>query len=322
MNNARIVLLRGGPSDEYDVSMQTGKSVLESLKRRSRNVQDVVITRDGAWLLDGKERKPEQILASADVVFIALHGTYGEDGSVQRMLERHHLPFTGSNSFPSAIAFNKKLTKDTLQHLGIAMPQHTYVTRDEVSGFEALADRIITSYGPEYIIKPVANGSSAGIKIVREGQSLRAALEEILAEQEQVLVEEFIRGEEATCGALEDFRGESLYVFPTIEIVPPQTEGYFSRTAKYNGQTQEICPARFTYPLRKKIEELTAAIHTELRLAQYSRSDFMVRDGVPYFLEVNTLPGLTAESLFPKAAAAVGLGFDDFIEHLIETAKP
>jgi D-alanine-D-alanine ligase len=135
-----------------------------------------------------------------------------------------------------------------------------------------------------------------------------------------LLVEEYITGREATCAVLEQFRDQSTYVFPVIEIIPPADQPFFTTTAKYNGTTREICPGNFSYTERSKIAELAEFIHQSLGLSQYSRSDFILKNGTPYFLEVNTLPGLTNESLFPKAAAAVGLSFSDLVTHLVETA--
>ena len=134
------------------------------------------------------------------------------------------------------------------------------------------------------------------------------------------MVEEFIRGREATCATLEGFRNERIYVFPSVEIIPPQESKFFSTESKYDGSTIEICPARFSYGDKVAIAEAAVLVHEVLNLAQYSRSDFIVNDKGVYFLEVNTLPGLTSESLYPKAAAAVGLQMKDLVAHLVETA--
>jgi D-alanine-D-alanine ligase len=265
-------------------------------------------------------RSPEKILRAVDVVFIALHGTYGEDGEVQKILQRLSIPFTGSRSFPSAIAFNKTLTKKSLAKYDILTPAYREVSRDEKDQVVTIADSIKDTFGSEYIIKPVASGSSFGIELVRQGQSLETALEQALSRYERVIVEEFIRGKEATCATLENFRNERMYVFPAVEIVPPRDTQFFSTDSKYSGETIEICPARFSYSERSKIAEVSALVHEVLDLSQYSRSDFIVSDNGIYFLEVNTLPGLTAESLYPKAAAAVGLNIKQLVEHLVETA--
>lgn len=321
MSHRQIAVLRGGPSEEYQVSMSTGSEILSALKRLGYKAKDITITKQGEWLDGGRVRQPETILESVDLVFIALHGSYGEDGEVQKILQRLNIPFTGSRAFSSAVAFNKTLTKKSLHGLGILMPDWREVTNDKDFDLtEAIAD-IKSSFGPEYIVKPVSSGSSFGVSMVRAGEDLGAILKKTLEKHERVLVEEFIRGREGTCATLENFRNDDIYVFPSIEIIPPRDSLFFDTTVKYNGQTMEICPARFSYGERVKLAEVTALVHQTLDLAQYSRSDFIINNQGVYFLEVNTLPGLTTESLYPKAAAAVGLTYDQLIVHLVETAK-
>jgi D-alanine-D-alanine ligase len=320
MKHLQVAVLRGGPSEEYSVSMKTGSAVIRSLMDQDYVTKDIIITRQGEWLDRGVVRDPEAALKAVDVVFVALHGTYGEDGQVQKLLQRIGLPFTGSRSFPSAIAFNKFLTKETLKEVGVLMPKHVEISAEEIDSMASLISDIKLSFGPEYIVKPLNSGSSFGIQIVRGAQSLQEVLDSILRKYERVLVEEFIEGIDATCATLENFRNERIYVFPSIEIIPPKENEFFNYEAKYSGQTMEICPARFSYKERCDIADTSALVHDVLGLSQYSRSDFMVRNGQVYFLEVNTHPGLTSESLYPKAAAAVGLSFDQLISHLVENA--
>jgi D-alanine-D-alanine ligase len=320
MSYKRVAVLRGGPSAEYDVSMQTGASALLALHELGYTVKDIVITRQGEWLDQGFLRSPQQALAAIDVAFLALHGAFGEDGTVQRIVERLGIPFTGSRSFPSALAFNKILTKESLRAHGVKMAAHRRVSGTHSEDLEAEAAAIVHEFGPQYIIKPVASGSSVGTMFVRDAALLPQALRDALTQSGEVMVEEYIRGREATCGVLEGYRGERVYSLPVIEIVPPEEAVFFRADVKYNGSTQEIVPARFTYHEKAQIEELARFVHEQLGLSQYSRSDFILRDGKPYFLEVNTLPGLTSESLFPKAMRAVGSDLKQLIRHLVETA--
>ncbi len=320
MSHLQVAVLRGGPSEEYQISMRTGSAVLQALAESGYQVKDIIITRQGEWLEHGFSRSPENALQAVDVVFIALHGAYGEDGEVQKIIQRLGIPFTGSRSFASARAFNKTLTKKTLLDHGVLMPAHREVSREDDEDVVTIASGIVDSFGPEYIIKPVASGSSIGVELVRAGQSLEVALNQALERYERVLVEEFIRGKEATSATLENFRNQQVYVFPTVEIVTPRDTQFFTTEAKYDGETVEICPSRFSYGERGRIAEVSALVHEVLDLSQYSRSDFIVSDKGIYFLEVNTLPGLTAESLYPKAAASVGLDLKQLIAHLVETA--
>jgi D-alanine-D-alanine ligase len=317
----RVAVLRGGPSSEYDVSLRSGAAVLEALRDLHYPHKDIIITKKGEWLEMGIARSPEKALEAVDTVFLALHGEFGEDGQVQRLLQRLKIPFTGSNALASAIAFNKELTKQTLKEHGINMAKHRRVSREELQDVDSLAESIVEDMGAELFIKPVTGGSSIGARYVPHAEALKPALEELLAEQESVMIEEFIRGREATVGLLHGFRNQDLYVLPVVEIVPPNGLPYFSAEVKYNGATEEIVPGRFTYHEKTKLADAATLVHRALNCNHYSRADFIVRDGEVYFLEINTLPGLTDQSLFPKAAAAVGLEFKDLIRHLVETSQ-
>lgn len=317
MQHTRVVVLRGGPSAEYDVSMKTGANVLKALDERGYPVKDVVITRKGEWLENGRVRRPEQALEGVDKVFIALHGTFGEDGTLQRLLQTHKIPFTGSNALTSNIAFNKILTKDTLSQHGIKSPKHFKVTKDDIVRLNLLVPELNYALGDELFVKPIAGGSSLGAEYVPNKEKLRTTLNALLKEYDAIMVEEFIRGKEATVGVLENFRGEPHYVLPVVEIVPPADDPIFSYENKYNGRTNEICPGRFSYHEKSKLTDAARLIHEVLRCNNYSRSDFIVKDGEVYFLEVNTLPGLTSESLLPKAAQAVGLSYSELVEHIL-----
>lgn len=320
MNYQRVAVLRGGPSEEFAESMRSGSAVLNALKQLDFSYKDIVVTKKGEWLENGFIKDPESALKAVDVVFVALHGQYGEDGQVQRILERSKIPFTGSRALSSAIAFNKELTKRTLKSHNINMPKHRHVSRAELPHLDEEIPYIISEIGNELFVKPVANGSSLGARYAPNETTLRAVLAELLERYDQVLIEQFIRGREATVGILDNFRNESIYSLPVIEIIPPGGEPFFSHENKYNGKTEEVVPGRFSYHEKAKLAEAASLAHQVIGCKHYSRSDFIVRDGEVYFLEINTLPGLTSESLFPRAAAAVGLEFPYLIKHLVENA--
>ncbi|MDA8596721.1 D-alanine--D-alanine ligase [Candidatus Pacebacteria bacterium] len=319
-NSHRVAVLRGGPSEEYDVSMNTGAGVLATLKKSPYAVEDIVITRSGEWLKNGLVKSPQDALAATDVVFIALHGSYGEDGTLQRQLERLSIPYTGSRPFGSALAMNKLHTKQHLKEQGIKLAKHMRVTSESLPDLSRIVSAITDMFGPEYVVKPIAGGSSIGTRLASSPAKLMTALEEVLAVYDDVLVEERIIGREATAGVVENFRGERVYRLPSIEIVPPSESGFFAADVKYTGETEEICPARFSRTVKQELEATAHKVHTLLDLRQYSRSDFIVADEGIYFLEVNTLPGLTEHSLVPKSLAAVGCSYYDFIDHLLTDA--
>ncbi len=325
----RVAILRGGTSSEYDVSMQTGAGVLKALLDTPTVTKDIIISKSGEWIFNGFVKSPEQLLTDIDVVFIALHGSYGEDGTVQRILERLSLPYTGSGSYASAIAMNKVLTKEHIrQHTdAILMAPHIKLTRDGVSNLVQTAASITTLFGPEYVIKPISGGSSIGT-VMCDQASLYRTLATALENYEEVIVEKRIYGKEATVGILEDFRDQKFYQLPAIEIVPPPRASFFSDDVKYSGETDEICPGRFSPEEKETLLSVARDVHTILGLKQYSRSDFMVANDQPgqkggvYFLEVNTLPGLTSQSLFPKSMEAVGSSYKELVLHLLNTARP
>lgn len=312
--------MRGGPSSEYDVSLKSGIGVLSALSALGYTVRDIVITKKGDWLVKGFTRAPQQALAGIDAVFIALHGAYGEDGTVQRILDRLKIPYTGSNAFSSAVAMNKALTKDLLkkQEVPFKMARHVRLGRSNTQVLAQALKNITDVFGPEYVVKPVNGGSSIGT-IMSTAGLLFSDVTQALQESEEIIVEERIRGKEATVGILERFRDQGLYALPAIEIVPPQNAEFFTLEAKYSGDSNEICPGRFSTEEKRLLEHGAQLVHTLLDLRQYSRSDFIVAEDGVYFLEVNTLPGLTQQSLFPKALEAVGSSYNELISHLITT---
>ncbi|MEX2341245.1 MAG: ATP-grasp domain-containing protein, partial [Candidatus Paceibacterota bacterium] len=293
MKNLRVAVLRGGPSQEYEVSLKTGRGVLDSLGRRDVSTIDILINKQGEWILNGFARRPEEVLAGVEVVFVALHGSYGEDGTVQRILERVGVPYTGSRSYPSAVAMNKILTKEILRSGRLKMPAHMRVSA-QGTDMRRVAATIESLFGPSYVVKPISGGSSIDTVIANGVHELIRALQTLLATHEDVMVEEFISGREATVGIVEGLRGQSHYVLPAIEIVPPNAHGFFDYEAKYNGQTEEICPGRFSLDEKTSLAEAALQAHNLLGLSQYSRSDFIIgKKGDIYFLETNSLPGLT-----------------------------
>ncbi len=317
MTGTVVGVLRGGPSREHEVSLLSGHAIIANLPRDKYTVRDIYIDKQGIWHERGKPSTPADILRSLDVVMVGLHGEYGEDGEVQRLLEKFNVPFTGSDSFGSHVAMHKAMAKERAKEIGVKTAKYLLIEQD--SDPHAVAYEVVRSFHQPVVVKPVRWGSSVGIKIVGGYAPLHAALVDLLEETE-VLIEEFIRGTEATAGVVEGLRGESLYALPPIEIVPPQND-FFSYDAKYSGKTKEICPGRFSKEVSQELMETAQRMHDALNLRHYSRSDFIVAPSGIYYLETNTLPGLTKESLLPKSLAAVGVPFPEFLSHLVELAR-
>lgn len=318
MSELIIGVLRGGPSSEYEVSLQTGKTALDHLPSEKYRPLDIFIDRKGAWHVRGMPAKPERVLSRVDAVFNALHGAYGEDGTVQELLDRFSVPYTGSGKIASVVAMNKLIAKERAGAYGIKTPRHVIVDKSRAD--ETYLLELFRTFPQPSIVKPVSGGSSVGVTIAKSFEEFMRGVETALQYSPRAVIEEYIDGREATCGVLDSFRGEHIYALPPIEIVPPKTHSFFDYEAKYGGGSDEICPGNFTEGEKRELEHLTVAVHQILGLRHYSRSDFIVSRRGIYFLEANTLPGITAESLVPKELAAVGCTLPDFFDHVLSLA--
>lgn len=319
MRGTVVGVVRGGPSKEHDVSLKTGHAIIAHLPEDQFTVRDIYIDRTGIWHERGRPTTPDRVLCSMDVVINALHGEYGEDGEVQRLLERFGVPYTGSGSFASYRAMHKVLAKERAKELGVLTPKYHFI--EEETDVDAAVTKIVREFCQPVVVKPVRWGSSVGVSIVGGFKPVHDAVSALLAAGAGgVLVEEVIKGTEATAGVVEQLRDEALYALPPVEIVPPQND-FFSYEAKYSGQTQEIVPGRFTPGVRDELMRLARVLHEGLELRHYSRSDFIISPKGIYFIETNTLPGMTTESLMPKSLAAVGVSFPDFLSHLVGLAQ-
>ncbi len=314
-----VGVLRGGPSREHEVSLQTGAAILANLPEDRFVARDIYIDKAGKWHDRGKPISPERALRQIDVALLALHGEYGEDGGVQRLLERFGVPFTGADSFSSHLAMHKLMAKLRAKEAGLLTPDFRYIDSLEKSE-ETTAD-IIRSFHQPVVVKPVAWGSSVGVSIVGGYAPVLAAVRQLLKDGAGgVLVEEMIRGREATAGVVEGLRDEALYALPPIEIIPPD-DTFFSYDAKYSGKTREIVPGNFSRVAAEELMRAAKVMHRTLGVRHYSRSDFIVSPRGVYYLETNTLPGLTGESLLPKSLKAVGVSLQEFLVHLIGLAR-
>jgi len=328
----KVGVVRGGPSSEYDVSIKTGGNILshlrgDKLKDRYKAV-DIFIDKDGVWHQNGLPTSMEQISNSVNVIFNALHGTYGEDGKIQQLLDQWKVPYTGSSAFASALGFNKVLSKERFGHLNIKTPKYILfpVYQKDIDGplnkyVDIKARTVIGKISPPWIVKPLTGGSSVGMHLCKTFDELRETFREIVPTGLSIFVEEFIKGKEATVGVIDNFRGQGRYVLPPIEIRVPKSSSFFDYKAKYSGKSEEICPGNFTNEEKEELSKLASIIHEGLGLSHYSRSDFIIdTKGDIYALEVNTLPGLTDESLFPKSLEAVGSNTAEFIDHILKLA--
>ncbi len=320
-----VGVLRGGPSREHEVSLQSGATILANLPEELYQTRDIYIDLAGVWHDRGRPIAPERVLRQIDVALIGLHGDYGEDGEVQKLLERFGVPYAGADPYGSYLAMHKLMAKTRAEEAGLLTPAYRYI--EKMADSEHVVLDVVRTFHQPVIVKPIGWGSSIGVSLEGGYAPILNAVENLFDEGAAgVLVEEYIRGNEATVGVVEDMRGESLYALPSIEIIPPDDDLY-SFQSKYSGATKHVCPGNFSRVATEELLRAAKVMHRTLGLRHYSRSDFIVapRRGPlgaesVYYLETNTLPGLTDESNLPIALAAVGVALPDFFSHLVNLA--
>lgn len=311
LNALKVAVLLGGRSPEREVSLRSGEAVYRALLEKGFV----------AWKVDAQDPNfvVELALNRPDVVFIALHGTYGEDGTVQGLLELLGLPYTGSGVLASALAMNKIMTKRLLLQAGLPTPPFAVVRREEVAGdtVEGFAQELLARFGGKAVFKVPDQGSSLGVYLVQTPPEAAKALEACLAQGREVLVEKYLPGMEVTAPIIGN---DHPRVLPLIEIVP--AKGRYDYEAKYSpGGSEHIIPPRLAPAVQERIASLALATYRLLGCAGFARIDLRLDEtGEPMILEVNTIPGLTATSLVPDSARAAGLEFPDLVVELVRLA--
>ncbi|MBA4395045.1 MAG: D-alanine--D-alanine ligase, partial [Desulfobacca sp.] len=249
-----------------------------------------------------------------DVALIILHGRYGEDGTVQGLLELLGIPYQGSGVLGSALAMNKRLTKALYRQAGLPVAPDRVIRRGDDRALDSLADKL----GWPIVVKPNTEGSSIGIRNAKNSEELSKYIEQAFALDNEILLEEYIKGREITGGVLGN---ETLQALPIIEIIPAKQYEFFDYEAKYKEKaSEEICPADLPESTTRLAQEYALRAHKVLGLRGYSRTDMIVRGEEIILLETNTIPGMTATSLLPQAAQAAGLTFGALLDRLIELA--
>ena len=295
LKKLKITVMLGGPSAEREVSLRSGAGVVKALRSLGHEVHEVDPS-DEKWHLP----------KGTDVVFLALHGTYGEDGTVQRRLEELRVPYTGCDPEASRIGFDKFLTKQRCVAAGV--PTARFMLLDSPAASWPMG------WDPPVVLKPARQGSSVGLQFVERVSDWGRALAEAMRFDSQVLMEEKIAGRECTVGILAD---EPL---PIVEV-RPKTGVYDYQTKYTAGATEYFCPAPFDEATTARIQAAALGAFKAIGGRDYSRVDVMVKpSGEPVVLEVNTLPGMTDNSLLPKAAAAAGIGYDALCQRMVDLA--
>lgn len=304
----KVLVIMGGLSEEREVSLNSGRGVYEALMEKGYDAVTLDLSRDNLGKIS--EIAP-------DVVFIALHGRYGEDGTVQGLLDLLGIPYTGSGVAASAICMDKIITKKLLIYEGFPTPDFVVLKRNSFMKDNLVLGSIIKRFGLPVVVKPATQGSSIGTYIVKEDNALLDAIQKAFELDREVLVEKFIEGDLLTVAVLGN---DHPRVLPVIEIV--SHNDFYDYESKYTpGMCEHIIPARISDELNQRIEGIAADCYQAMGCRGTARIDFMVdKEGNPYILEVNTIPGMTGMSLVPDAARAVGISYADLVEVLVNLA--
>lgn len=305
----RIAVLYGGRSEEREISLRSGASVAKGLEQKGHEVM----------LVDAKSGLVDSLqMLKPDLAFIALHGQYGEDGTVQGLLEMMDIPYTGPGVLASAACMNKMITKKLLVHDNIPTPDYILLNgKDSEVDPKIWAEQVISKLGAPLVVKAASQGSSIGTILAHQNEEILPAIEQALKYDPQLVIEKMIQGRECTVPVIGNHDPQTL---PIIEIV--SNNDFYDFQAKYNPQIgHHIIPASFDETTTHRVSEVAIAAYKALGCEGFSRVDVMIdADNQPWVLEINTVPGMTEVSLFPDAARAAGISFPDLVERLVNLA--
>ena len=318
-----IAIIMGGYSSEIDISIKSGNVVYSHLNKEKFNVFRVLILKEKWVVLDAQENEflidkndfsftQNNIKTTFDCVFNAIHGAPGENGELLAYFNLINLKHTSAPFYQMALTFNKRDTLSAVKAYGIKTATSIYLNK----GAKINLDHIITTVGLPCFIKPNNAGSSYGISKVHTKNEILPALEKAYKEDSEILIESFLDGTEVSVGIIQ-YRGETK-VLPITEIV--SENDFFDYEAKYEGKSQEITPARISLALQDKVEKVAKKVYEILNISGFSRSEFIFVDSEPYFIEINTVPGLTEESILPQQAQVAGISLAELFESAIAAA--
>jgi len=340
----RVAVIFGGPSSEREVSLSSGREVLKNLPRDKYELLPVDIKKDNQRFLKNKK--------DIDVAFLALHGKFGEDGRIQALLDKSKIPYTGSSARASALGMDKLKTRALVQKAGLKCAK---LIKMELRGHTTAVSLSVISRGAEprtiprsrngawvnskkfnleklnrlieqkisypCIVKPNQSGSSIGVSIIDSKKQLQKAIQSASKEDSCILIEEYIHGREMSCGVYGNTSQTQIKALPLTEIIPKSSDRFFSYDAKYiPGRTREVCPAPISKELTAEIQRLSKIAHTRLVCDGLTRSDFIIKENKAYFLEINTIPGITRTSICPQEAKVAGISFPKFLDLQIKLA--
>lgn len=324
MSKKNVAVVMGGFSDEYKVSLKSGQLIYDSLDRDLYNVYKIVVLKEEWYFLNENEEKlpinkgdfsvtlSDGAILKFDVCFNIIHGAPGENGELQGYWNAIGQKYTGCDFYKSALTFNKKDTLAVLAKYGIPSAKSFYLRKGE----NINEDKILEELGLPLFVKPNQSGSSLGISKVKAKSELAAAIEFAFKEDDEILIESFLNGMEVSVGVI-DYKGETI-VLGITEIVPHKE--FFDYEAKYEGASEEITPARLDEETRYKVEKIAKHAYESLGMSGFSRSEYIIMDGTPYMLEMNTNPGFSPASILPQQAKIYGISIKDLCGNEVEKA--
>lgn len=340
MKKLKVGVLYGGPSSEREISLITGQAVCENLNTKKYEILPIEIAKDGKFYLDRKfyyqlNFKSKKIKSGAkkelvnfqnktdkgvDLFFIAMHGTPGEDGKLQGMLDCLGVPYTGSGVLASALAMNKVYSGLTYYSWHLLHPPFIDITVKNWKKHKKEVLRAINvSVGYPCVVKPVDQGSAVGVSIIKTQDDLEKAIGKTIKQFPWLMAQKFIKGQEATCGVLE--KNGAAFALPPTHILPQLGKFYDYKSKYASGGSKHICPADFPIEINKTMQDMALTAHKALGCRGMSRSDFFYGDdGKVYIIETNTIPGMTGTSLLPEAAKQAGIKFPKMLEMIINAA--
>lgn len=317
-----IAVVMGGYSDESVISLRSGQLILQNLDASKYKTFEVHVLPEGWFAVVNNEQfnidkadfsfTKDGIKMKFDAIINTIHGTPGEDGHLQAYWELLEIPYTGCNFYQSALTFNKRDTLSVLSKFNIPKAKSIYLTK----GMEINADEVVAELGLPFFVKPNQSGSSLGVSKVNKIEDFEKALEFAFAEDSDILIESYLKGTEVSVGVL-NLNGETK-VLGLTEIV--SENDFFDYEAKYLGKSEEITPARLDPETTEKVVAMAKKVYEALGMLGFSRSEFIIMDGVPHFIEINTNPGLSPQSIFPQQAEYAQIKFGDLLDNEINLA--
>jgi D-alanine-D-alanine ligase len=318
----KVAVVMGGYSDEYVISLRSGQLILDHLNKEKYEFYPVHILSEGWFALINEVKTPinkadfsvthQNKTIHFDVVINTIHGTPGEDGHMQAYWELLEIPYTGCNFYQSSLTFNKRDTLSVLGKFDIPKAKSVYVSK----GMEIDGEKLVEELGLPFFVKPNQSGSSLGVSMVKETSELNKALDFAFAEDKDILIESYLKGIEISVGVFK-YLGETK-VLGITEIV--SANDFFDYEAKYLGKSEEITPARIPLETEEMVKNTTKKIYEALGMQGFSRIDFIIMNGIPHFIEINTNPGLSPQSIFPQQAAFAKLDFGNMLDNEIALA--